>query len=749
MGIRGTLVSSLLVGCLAPAAFATPAAPEERPSLRVSRAAGPIKVDGVLGDAGWRGAAETTTFYEVSPGDNTPPPTRTAAWITYDDKYFYIAFRCDDPDPSKIRAPYTERDNISGDQDFAGVFLDARNDRRSALELFVNPRGIQTDLVLNDATGNEDASPDFFWDAAARLTPQGWEMEMRIPFASLRFSKGDPQTWGLIFFRNYPRDFRYQIGSVILPRGSNCLLCHEMEVSGLAGLPSGGHIVVAPYVTAKETGEARNGPGTSFVNRPFEFDGGLDAKWTPNADNAVDVTVNPDFSQVESDVAQISANQRFALFYPEKRPFFMEGVDLLATPYQAVYTRTITSPRWGLRATGKVMGTDYAVLTAEDRGGGTVIIPGPQASEFAPQDFSSLASIVRFRRSIGASFVGFLITDRENEGGSYNRVLGPDFQWNPSDKDRVTGQFLYSSTLNPERPDLSPLWTGQKLSASALYLSWNHSTKSWNVQTTYQDVGGGFRADNGFMPQVDYRALKQWAALDYYPTGFFSRVEPYLNLSQTCERGGSTLTSRWAAGTNFDGKRNLYGDMAGVSWAQRVGTRLLHYENGNFTFRWSPSAHLSSVTIAGELGQEPDYANACVGHGGYLTVALTARATHHLTLQLTGEGAWLDTSSVTGHSGRQYTAEVLRLKAVYTFSAQAFLRAIAQWTSTHSDPSLYPYPVPEWQGGFSGSILFGYRLNWQSVLFVGYGDNRILNDKNQLLKTDHQVFIKVSYAFQR
>jgi hypothetical protein len=746
--MRAFLISWLLAGSLAPAAFAAPAAPEERPSLRVKRAAGPIKVDGILGDPGWQGAAETATFYEVSPGDNIPSPVKTTAWITYDDKYFYLALRCDDPDPSKIRAPFTERDNVSSDQDFAGVFLDARDDRRSALELFVNPRGIQSDLVYSDATGNEDASPDFFWDAAARITPHGWEMEMRVPFASLRYSKGDPQTWGLIFFRNYPRDYRYQIASVITPRGSNCLLCHEMEISGLAGLPSAGHIVVAPYGTAKEVGEAREGPGTSFVNRPFDFDGGLDVKWTPNADNALDATVNPVFSQVESDVAQISANQRFALFYPEKRPFFMEGVDLLQTPYQAVYTRTITSPRWGLRATGQFSGTDYAVLTAQDRGGGTVIIPGPQASEFAPQDFSSMASIVRFRRSFGGSFVGFLITDRENDGGSYNRVIGPDFQWNPSDRDRITGQFLYSSTLTPNRPDLSLLWTGQKLSASAFYFAWNHSTKAWNMQTSYQDVGAGFRADDGFVPQVDFRALKQWAALDYYPTGFFSRVEPYVNLSQAWERGGGTLTSRWAAGTNFDGKRNLFGDMAAVTWAQRVGTKLLHYQNGNFTFRWSPNPHLSSVSIVGELGQEPDYANAGVGHGGSLTVGLTARATDHLTLQFNGQGAWLD-ASIPGHSGRQYTAEALRLKAVYTLSAQAFLRAIAQWTSTHSNPALYPYAVPEWQGGFSGSVLFGYRLNWQSVLFVGYGDNRILSDQGQLLKTDRQVFIKVSYAFQK
>jgi hypothetical protein len=188
--------------------------------------------------------------------------------------------------------------------------------------------------------------------------------------------------------------------------------------------------------------------------------------------------------------------------------------------------------------------------------------------------------------------------------------------------------------------------------------------------------------------------------------------------------------------------------MAVVNWQQRVGTTLLRYQNGNCTFRWSPGPRISNVYVEGEFGQEPDYANAGVGHGGSVTAGLTARATPHLTVQFDGQCAWLDVD-VNGLSGRQYLAEVLRLKGVYTFSARAFLRAIAQWTSTHSDPALYPYSVPVWDGGLSGSVLFGYRLNWQSVLFVGYGDDRILDGQRQLLRTDRQIFIKVSYAFQR
>ena len=211
-----------------------------------------------------------------------------------------------------------------------------------------------------------------------------------------------------------------------LPRGSNCFICHAQKMTGLTGLPSGNHLVLAPYATGRQESAAgrrrRHPPGAT---EPADLEAGLDAKWTPNANTAIDATINPDFSQIESDVAQITANERFALFFPEKRPFFLEGLELFSTPLQAVYTRTITSPRWGLRATGEVGNALYTVLVAEDRGGGSVILPGPNGSSLADQDFSSRVAIGRGRQDFGNSFASFLLTDREIEGGGHNRVARP------------------------------------------------------------------------------------------------------------------------------------------------------------------------------------------------------------------------------------------------------------------------------------------------------------------------------------
>ncbi|HKI87241.1 MAG TPA: DUF5916 domain-containing protein, partial [Thermoanaerobaculia bacterium] len=731
-------------------------APE--PPVPLARLSAKIRVDGRLGDAGWRRATKITTFYEINPGDNIEPPVKTTAWIAYDRDYLYVAFKCDDPNPSAIRAPFSERDGLSTDQDYVGVILDTRNTQITAQELFVNARGIESDGTRNDASsdnhggggsGSEDFSPDFFWDAAARITSRGWSAEFRIPMSSLRYAKADPQTWGIILFRNYPRDNRYQIMNVAVPRGSNCLLCRETELTGITGLTSNHHWVMAPYVTGHEKSHARGEPGSSFTSEAVTFDGGLDAKLTPNADNAVDLTVNPDFSQVESDVAQVSENQRFALFYSEKRPFFMEGVDLFQTPIQAVYTRTITSPRWGTRITGNRKGTGYTFLLTQDRGGGSVVLPGSQSSELLPQDFGSTVAIGRVRHRFGRSYLGFLVTDRENEGSGYNRVLGPDFQWNPNGRNQISGQYLFSVTQTPNRPDLSPQWDGRRLTDGGLALEWRYNTTNWNARTVYLDLGKDFRAQDGFVPQVGYRQVRQWVAHDSYPNNFITRVEPYLNLQQSWEQSGGVLTGRWAAGTNFQGKHDLFWDTAVVHWVELVGPHLFHFNNGNFTVRISPGTHVSSFSLEGNLGQQPDFENVRLGNGGTLTSSITLRPIDRLTLLFDGERDWLNIHASSGRSGRLYTATVARVKTLLNFTAKSYLRLIVQWVDTVRDPSLYTHPVDRRSAELQGSLLFSYRLNWQSVLYAGYGDDRPYVPGLGVQPSTRELFFKLSYAFQR
>ncbi|HEV3073690.1 MAG TPA: DUF5916 domain-containing protein, partial [Thermoanaerobaculia bacterium] len=345
---RRTLAALLATTLAGAAALATAAGtarpawaaddPSASPEIHLHRAAGAITIDGDLSDPGWQGATRVETFFETNPGDNVPASVKTVAYLTYDDRYFYAAFEFFDPDPKSIRAPLGVRDYVPSYTDYGGVILDSKHDGKTGVLLLANPRNVQYDAITDDVTGNEDSSYDVYWDSATRIDARGWVLEMRVPFSSLRYTAADPQTWGILLYRNRPRNFRVQMFSAKLPRGTNCFICHSNPLTGLSGLPKGGHLVAAPYVSGKDERLPQGGVGSATPLAPARAraDGGLDVKWTPNANNAIDATINPDFSQVESDVAQISTNQRFALFYPEKRPFFLEGLQLYSTPIQAV-----------------------------------------------------------------------------------------------------------------------------------------------------------------------------------------------------------------------------------------------------------------------------------------------------------------------------------------------------------------------------------------------------------------------------
>jgi Domain of unknown function (DUF5916) len=721
--------------------------------LSAARTSASIVVDGDLGDEGWKDVPAIDTWYETNPGDNVPPKVRSVGYLACDDKSFYAGFRFEDPKPRAIRAPLSDRDNVPPSTDYAGVILDTRHDRRTGILFLANPRGIQYDAVQDDASNNEDSAPDFFWESKGKVTAEGWTLEIRIPFSSLRYPKRDVQTWGIMLYRNYPREFRYQIFSTRLPRGGSCFICFENELPGLRDLPSGGHLVLAPYASGSRRDEPEGELGTPLQNGSLDGDLGLDVKWTPFASAAVDATINPDFSQIESDVAQIGANERFALFFPEKRPFFLEGVELLRTPVQAVYTRTVTSPRFGLRGTGKAGACSYTALAADDRGGGSVIIPGPNGSELADQDFRSFVAIGRLRRDFGKSFVSLLATDREIDGPGYNRVVGPDFQWRHGDGDTVTGQYLMSWSRTPDRPDLATEWDGRRLDGHGADVWWYHARRHADWTLEYKDFGDGFRADNGFVPQVGYRQEYAEAGWTAYPTkGAVRRLRSYFIFDHSADREGDLLNREYSPGIGLDGIGNTFVRLR-WSW-NRVragdGKETLPRSRLVYVLNTRPSRFLSQVTAEGTVGGEVDFDNVRTGRGANLVLGVILRPTNHLELSFNIGRRYLNVDVPDAESRpRLFTAKVDRLRATYNFNARSYVRAIVQYVNTDRDPSLYLEPVEARSADFAGSFLFAYKLNWQTVFFVGYGDDRELLETEDWAKVERQFFVKVSYAFQR
>lgn len=732
-----------------PPAPARAATPTPGPPLTIRRLSAPITLDGNLDDPGWKDATPVTQWFETKVSDNAVPAVRNLAYLAYDDKYFYAGFEFDDPDPKRIRAPLGDHDNLSGYTDYGGVIVDSRNDARTAQLFLANANGLQYDALSSDVSG-EDSSPDYFWDAAGKVTASGWNLELRIPFSSMRYADPANPTFGLMLYRNYPRERHYQFFTARLPRDVNCFICNSSKLSGLQNLPKGEHLVVAPYATAQRVDEPEQGPGSPLGDSDLHADGGLDLKWSPLSTAAVDATFNPDFSQVESDAAQIGANERFALFYPEKRSFFLEGVDLFATPFQAVYTRTVTSPSLGLRMTGRAGTTSYTALAAHDRGGGLVILPGPQGSGFAEQDFRSDVGVVRLRHEMGQSFVSLLGTVRELEGGGYNRVFGPDFQWRLNANDNFTGQALWSASRTPDRTDLAGEWDGRGLEDRALLLYYSHGDGKFDLFTQGQDLGKDFRADDGFIPQVGYREGYFESGYTWRPKGaFFSRIRLFTIDWLDATHDGEVLSRRYSVGAGMDGKLASFVRLELNRDEFRVGDGLLQRLRPRVQIQASPGRVVNSITVDSYFGQEIDFANGREGTGASVTATASVRPGAHVELSNSASGRWLNVDAG-ARSGRLFSAYVERLRGTYMFNSRCFVRLIGQYVTTRRDPSLYTFPVAAKDEGFSASALFAYKLNWQTVLYAGFGDDRSFTDvTGKIEPVSRQAFAKMSYAWQK
>jgi len=731
------------------------------PPSMLHRLSGPVAIDGDIGEAAWKDAARVDTWWETNPGDNVEPPVKNLAWLGYDDEYLYAAFDFADPQPQAIRAPLGDRDDVGSPTDYGGLILDPRGDGKTAQMFLANARGIQYDALTSDDAG-EDSAPDFFWEAAGRITESGWQLELRVPFSSIRYVDPNPKNWGVLLYRNHPRAYRQQYFSSRLPRERNCFICNSRELTGLANLPTGGHWVVAPYATGSQVSRPAGGLGTPLRSGDTQGEGGLDIKWLPNPDTVIDATVNPDFSQIETDTAQITANERFALFLPEKRPFFLESADLFSTPIQAVYTRAFNAPRWGARATGTSARDKYTVLIGQDRGGGVAILPGAEGSDLAPLDFDSTVALGRYRHDFGKAFAGVVYAGREIDsadsdrgagGGAWNRVVGPDFEWRPNGQNTVRGQFLWSDSRTPNRGDLASQWDGRGLQGYAGEAWWNYSDGRWDTFVQLREIGEEFRADTGFVPQVGYRLGYGEAGRTFRPKDHaIRRLRTFLYGQVEEALDGRSLRRLITPGFGLDAPLSTFFRFELPIDEVRSGDRLFERLRGKVTVDMRPSRVLNRVALTLLYGDDVDFAESRAAQGGTVSLETSWRLGSHLAIATTLNRRWLDLdrsdrSAIPGAS-RLLTADVARLRGVYTWSSRMWLRAIAQWIETERDPRLFANPVQAKTGGLSGSAVFAYKLNWQTVLYLGLADNRALDTEENLEPQERQVFLKLSYAFR-
>jgi hypothetical protein len=359
-GDFGTIFRFLFtVASLCPAlAWAGDKLEMEKQHFEVPYVNAPIDVDARLDEGFWQNAVKIDANIEVRPGENIPAPVKTEALLVHNDTHIYVAIVAYDPDPSAIRAHLCDRDELWND-DWVLILFDTFNDQRRTYDFFCNPLGIQADEIETPQGGG--GGWDAIWESDGRITDEGYIVEMSIPFSSFSFPRSEGELiWGFDVVRSYPRNVRHHIGAFPRDRNNNCYMCQSHKLIGFAGLTPGKNVEFDPTMTAVTTRERQDDNTGPFNQSSSRFEPGITSHWrfTPNL--TLNATVNPDFSNVEADAAQMDINRQFTLYYGEKRPFFLEGADFFQTSFTTVHTRTLADPRWGLKITGKEGQTPWA-----------------------------------------------------------------------------------------------------------------------------------------------------------------------------------------------------------------------------------------------------------------------------------------------------------------------------------------------------------------------------------------------------
>ena len=547
-----------LVALLAVAALVLPAHAQFeanlRPELDVRRAGGPIVVDGRLDDAGWTGAARVDHFQQTYPAYNVAPEIGLEAWMTYDDVNLYFAMVTTE-DPATVRGSMRDRDSIYRG-DYLGLIVDTYGTGAWAYEFFINPFGQQGDLRYTPS--GEDGGFDVVWTSEARVTETGWQIEVAIPFRSLRFPERAKQEWRATFWYNRARASRERYSWSAADRDDPCWPCTWGTIRGIENVSSGGAIEVLPSVTGyRVDGLAdRDDPTSDFGELESDLDFSVGARVGLSSSMSVEATFNPDFSQVESDAAQIDANTTFALFFPERRPFFQEGSDLYSSWINAIYTRSINNPQWAAKYTSRTATTSSGVLVARDENSPLIVPSEERSAILAAGKSTSLIARGRLSRQDG-SFLGTLSTLRVLDDDGWNGVAGVDGLYRFLGNFQVEGQVLVSRTVEPNDPDLGgegafdlrdaegertfkigdEVFTerldGEDFYGHAAYLSLERFTRYWDFDLDYWRTSQAFRADNGFITQNDNQraSLVNSGTIEVNRAGF-DQIRPFLMVAR-------------------------------------------------------------------------------------------------------------------------------------------------------------------------------------------------------------------------
>jgi hypothetical protein len=704
-------------------------------ALQAARATQTISLDGKLDDGDWQRAPVIDRWTENMPNEKAAARYKTEVRFLYDQNALYVGMKAYDPDISKIDAPFVRRDKVFGTQDNFMVWIDPTGARKFAQFFRVNARGFLADGAWSEDTSNEDFSPDYDYQAFAHVDKDFWSAEMRIPWTSLRVPYPLPEKLTFIVFRNMPRETRIRTSTAVLGRDPTCFLCVADELTGITDIPKTSGLTVTPYVAGSFTQESVGGSKAS----ESKFSAGADIKWRPSSEWVIDGTFRPDFSQLELDQPQLKSNTRFALYQQEKRPFFLEGSDLLSLGGDSIYTRSVTDPLWGTRATYRSALVDATVLTVADRGGGFVVLPNTYFSD-AQEQGRSQATVARARLPFagprGSGSVGALLSDRTYENDTSNRVAAVDGIYKPSDSSRVRAQFIASQTRDLTRR------SGHNFFTDILF-----DDGTDHVYANYSEFTPNFRFDNALISQNGFRRVDAEYWHCFKPKDqFFNNLCPSI-VAREVRSWNNVALQRFVTPSVFaNGLRNS-------DWSFQP--RLINYRRVQDGGKWhhvptvflhgegSPQTFVRSLWADLEVGRGVDVATDSLAKLSSIAFGGTVRPFERFEFEHDVNDFRL--FNITGGKWRliERTAQVTSIGYITTRDT---VRLIAQYTLSKRNPSEYSFSVTPRAQTDALSLVYSHKRGLGREFDVGVTRS---NERAtaQPTKTTTEFFAKLSWAF--
>jgi len=722
----------------------------EKPQITISKSTrSAITIDGILNEPVWETCQTAGDFVEIEPGDNLPASVKTEVKMTYDEDNLYVAFICYDDRISKLRANLSDRDKMYQD-DYVGILLDTYNDHKQAYEIFLNPYGIQGDGIWTKQ--GEEMNFDMLYEAEAKIYKDKWIVELAIPFKSIRFPEKDEQEWGVHIIRTRPRESRTQFSWAKISRDNSEFLSQAGVLKGFKKLKKGKQLELLPYVIGSQFGyrEDEFNPDSKFINEKFKGDLGIGVKYGFSSNLTGEVSINPDFSQVESDATQINVNSSSAVFYPEKRPFFLDGANIFNSYINVVYTRMLNNPLYTAKLIGKIDDIDVGYLMGYDQNT-PFIVPSKYGSDFILTDLKSFGNALRLKKSLkSSSFIGFIGTDHET-GDSYNRVVGFDGSFNFAEKYyfnwEALGYFtkelndtaLYDNSTNINSKGNDAGFNGEKLFGFGGTFSLVRSSRHWNGEIWLDIAPPEARRELGYMPQNDFRGLGIWQGYIFYPKkSVVLRFEPNFDAGFQYDYNGR-IKEQWVAPkfyVQFKHQVSMNGGYLAVNNENYYDVFHKDVNRGWVELNVNTSSKATGGAFF-EMGkyivrfENPSY----VGWGFNAEAWVTVKPIHNLVLE--NNYSYFELAKEKGGE-KLYTGYIFRNKTSFQFTRRFFLRLVVQYDS--------------FSKSFDVDPLLSYKWNPFTIFYIGSTHNLAdigpSPNRGRFLETRRQFFAKFQYLFK-